>query len=92
VVFVPNVFTPNGDGVNDNFIPMISGLVTDVNIVIFNRWGLQVYESDDINFSWDGKIGGQDAVDSVYYWILTYLDNNGSSKQLTGTVTLLGGQ
>ncbi|UPT66143.1 MAG: gliding motility-associated C-terminal domain-containing protein [Sphingobacteriales bacterium JAD_PAG50586_3] len=91
VVFVPNVFTPNGDGVNDNFIAMVSGIVTDVNIVIFNRWGLQVYESDDVNFAWDGTIGGQDANDSVYYWILTYVDNNGNAKQLTGTVTLLKG-
>lgn len=90
VVYVPNVFSPNGDGANDTWMALISGLVSDVHVVIYNRWGLQVYESTQTNFQWDGKInGGADASDSVYYWILTYLDNNGSSKLLTGTVTLL---
>jgi gliding motility-associated-like protein len=89
VVFVPNVFTPNGDGMNDNFIPLVSGIVTDGHLLVFNRWGLEVYKADLVNFSWDGKIGGADATDSVYYWIFNYKDNNGNEKQLSGTVTLL---
>jgi hypothetical protein len=48
-----------------------------------------VYKADLVNFSWDGKIGGADATDSVYYWIFNYKDNNGNEKQLSGTVTLL---
>lgn len=92
IVYVPNVFTPNGDGSNDKFTAQFSGIVKNVSIKIFNRWGLQVFKDDKINFAWDGTVnGGANAADGVYYWIMIYTDNNDSEKQLTGTVTLIGG-
>lgn len=92
IVYMPNVFTPNGDGINDKFTGQFSGVVNDVTIQIFNRWGLEVFKDDKANFAWDGTIkDGPNASDGVYYWILTYTDNNDNPKQLTGTVTLIGG-
>jgi len=90
IVFVPNVFTPDDDGVNDFFFPLVSGVVQSLSMRIFNRWGKEVFYSTDLNLKWDGKIGGTKATDSVYYYILEYVDDKGTTKNLTGTVTLLG--
>jgi len=80
---IPNVFTPNGDGINDNFV--ISGIeyVPDCQIIIFNRWGKKVYESNDYKNDWDG---GKYA-DGVYYYIFTL--PQGNIKSYHGTVTIL---
>ncbi len=71
-LLIPNVFSPNGDRLNDLFL--IKGLCLKTNflIQIFNRWGIKVFETTDRNNSWDGKInGGADASDGVYYYIIT---------------------
>ncbi|GAB4248955.1 MAG: hypothetical protein Kow0079_01390 [Vicingaceae bacterium] len=70
---VPNVFTPNGDGVNDEF--RISGIydpcLDAVEISIYNRWGILVYESTDIDFAWDGKNkAGNDCPAGTYFIML----------------------
>lgn len=54
--FIPNAFTPNGDGKNDGFSISAIGIdPSTFEILIFNRWGNLIFESDDINFKWDGK-------------------------------------
>ena len=58
---LPNVFTPNGDGINDVFVPMPNitpDLITKVDMHIFNRWGRFVYETEDIYINWDGRALG----------------------------------
>lgn len=66
VVF-PNVFTPNSDGVNDQYLPQVpSG--GHYQLVIFDRWGIQVF-TDKKDIAWDGKIGSAIANEGVYYWI-----------------------
>lgn len=69
----PNVFTPNNDGINDFFtlidpkaIPCVDGM----NIKIFNRWGVLVYENTGQNFNWDGKFNGNDVSDGVYFFTI----------------------
>ncbi|KAA5545057.1 DUF7948 domain-containing protein [Adhaeribacter rhizoryzae] len=62
---VPNVFTPNNDGLNDTFIPRITCLPTDLKI--FNRWGKQVYEQKNYQNNW----GGEGLTDGIYYYQLT---------------------
>lgn len=72
---VPNVFSPNGDGVNDEFI--IKGLPDSFVLKIFNRWGIQVFTSMDKSLMWNGKINntGEYAVGGTYYWIIDDLTN-----------------
>jgi len=87
----PNVFTPNGDGHNEKFV--VDGMfVSTYHIAIFNRWGLEVFSSDNINESWDGKAkNGNPADEGVYMYIIEY-DNPCESPTLQarhGTVQLL---
>jgi gliding motility-associated-like protein len=62
---IPNVFTPNGDGLNETFMPRITCLPTDLKI--FNRWGKLVYEQKNYQNNW----GGQQVSDGIYYYQLT---------------------
>ena len=55
---IPNIFTPNGDGIGDEFKVIYEGDLANYGITIINRLGEIVYETNDINRSWDGKING----------------------------------
>ncbi len=68
-VSFPNVFTPNGDGVNDYFYPTIIN-VSGWCCFIYNRWGNLVYTLDSSNNKWDGKVNGKNIDDGVYYYIM----------------------
>ncbi|MBK9147064.1 MAG: gliding motility-associated C-terminal domain-containing protein [Flavobacteriales bacterium] len=79
-IFIPNTFTPNGDGVNDIFIPQGKSIATMV-LRIFDRWGEQLFESDDPAVGWDGTYAGANVPDDVYVWRLEYaffLDKDGT--------------
>ena len=68
---IPNVFTPNGDNKNDFFEIRNICYYSKFRIIIFNRWGNKMYESNNPNFKWNGQTeGGTDASDGVYYWIM----------------------
>lgn len=84
---VPNVFSPNGDGYNDNFIIPISG-IKDPKLVIYNRWGLKLFESSGAYLSWDGRTqAGSNVPHGTYYYIVY---GQGVEKyELTGVVTLV---
>lgn len=85
----PNVFTPNGDGVNDEFRPAFQS-IKNYNIVIYNRWGRKVYESSDLSVGWDGKIGSGEAAPGVYYYVCEaegYV--KGERHRKKGSVTIL---
>ncbi len=69
-IIIPNVFTPNEDGVNDTYFITAKGL-KEFNMVIVNRWGNVVFESDDVQFSWDGTINGDKCGDGTYFYIIT---------------------
>ncbi len=68
---LPNVFSPNGDGINDIYRPLRTSYVERVEMRIFNRWGIQVFETEDPDINWDGKISdsGQLVAPGVYYYI-----------------------
>lgn len=68
----PNAFTPNGDDVNDRFKPVYFCPVITSRFSIFNRWGKKVFESQDPNDAWDGRVDGEDAPSDVYVWQLEY--------------------
>ena len=88
-VNIPNVFTPNGDGVNDIFQVIYTGL-RDYQVTIFNRWGREVYSWGDVNSGWDGKINGEPAADGVYFWVLEGKTTTEQEISEKGNVTLIG--
>ncbi len=86
--FVPNTFTPNGDGENDLF--RVRGLkVDEVYLAVYNRWGELVYETTDKNAGWDGKYKGKDADVGVFGWYLKVKCINGAETFRKGNVTLI---
>ena len=68
---LPNVFTPNGDGNNDLFIPFPYKYVKDIELKIFDRWGLPVFETIDPNINWNGKnqFTRKNCMDGVYFYV-----------------------
>ncbi|MEI7897237.1 MAG: gliding motility-associated C-terminal domain-containing protein [bacterium] len=89
-LWFPNVFTPNGDGVNDTFHPTGKGVVR-YNILIYDRWGKKIFESDAMEPGWDGKIKGETCSDGVYLFIATFETDfsSGETYRANGTVTVL---
>jgi gliding motility-associated-like protein len=68
-VIIPNIFTPNDDGLNDVF--HISGFSSlSFRVLIYNRWGKEVFKSDNPNFTWDGKLNDVLLPEGVYYYLI----------------------
>lgn len=85
--FIPNSFTPNGDGRNDVF--HVVGLHNaHVETVIYNRWGNKVFESDDVNFGWNGFYKGVRAETGVYFYYIRITFATGISVIEKGDITL----
>ena len=70
-LYMPNAFTPNGDGMNDTFKP-VTDCELDYNFQIFNRWGRVVFTSEDIQAGWDGLINNQEAPPGQYSYVIFY--------------------
>ena len=70
---LPNVFTPNGDGQNDLFIPLPYRYVKDIDIMIYDRWGLKMFETTDPDILWDGKNVSTKMMcsDGTYFYVCT---------------------
>lgn len=86
-IYIPNVFTPNGDGINDKF-KVSSYIAPDsYELVIYNRWGQKVFESTSVEDSWDGKFQGNDVPEGAYVYILKI--KTCSSRDVKGVVTLI---
>lgn len=82
-IYLPNIFSPNQDGVNDIFKAETSCNIYNPFLKIIDRWGNTVYQSKDINEGWDGKFNGEDTKADIYVVLFKYdyLDNNGKLKQ-----------
>lgn len=87
-VYVPNAFTPDGLRHNNYFTASFYG-VKSAAILIFNRWGEIIYESEDMDFMWDGTVDGVMAQDGTYTWKIRYLTNSGRDITITGHVNLV---
>lgn len=88
-IIMPTGFTPNGDGINDVFRVKYPFPVKDFHLVVYNRWGAKVFETNKINEGWDGSFKGEPSVQSTYVWIISLVDMNNKPGQLKGIVTLL---
>jgi len=91
-LWVPAVFTPNADLSNDFFF-VDAPNVEELSIKILNRWGKQVYESNDMEFKWDGMSKGQPCAEGVYYYVISFncnfISGDKGTRLFTGNVTLL---
>jgi gliding motility-associated-like protein len=93
LIYVPNAFTPDGDGRNDVFLPIVSGIDrSDYVFRIFDRWGQKIFETEKTDEPWLGNIngGGHYVQNDVYVWqIITKDLISGESKDYVGHVTIV---
>ncbi|WP_439584382.1 gliding motility-associated C-terminal domain-containing protein [Dyadobacter bucti] len=87
-VFVPDAFSPNGDGYND-ILEAKSNQLQSFNFSIMNRWGEVVFHSDDISNSWDGTINGENAPVGYYIYKMIFVDDIDQTVEKNGTFMLL---
>lgn len=71
--FIPNVFTPNGDGVNEYFQPQFREGISGLQVNIYDRWGKLVFQTNDPSAYWDGTFKGKQVPEGVYFWRIQYL-------------------
>jgi len=89
-VYVPNAFSPNGDGLNDVFIPVTNATEDDqLQLMVFNKWGNVIFETTDISKSWDGTLDGYEVQNGIYIWKLIYNKNLGKTEEFTGRIALI---
>lgn len=93
-IFVPNTFTPNGDGVNDIFYPRGSGVFKILNLKVFNRWGEIVFEKSNFNANdasagWDGTFKGKQLPPDVFVYMLQVVCDNNSTLTFKGNIALI---
>jgi gliding motility-associated-like protein len=92
VFYAPNAFSPDGDGINDVFLPKGIGFDYDTfNMMIFDRWGNLIYQQDEYGKGWDGRAnGGKELAQiDVYVWKVNLKDNMGHFHKYIGHVTIV---
>ncbi|GIV33764.1 MAG: hypothetical protein KatS3mg031_1299 [Chitinophagales bacterium] len=92
-IFIPNIFTPNNDGVNDRFSFHAYG-TKNIEVRIFNRWGAEVYynpnqQPNDEREGWDGTYNGKEAQQGAYVYMIKVLFTNNEERTKTGTITVM---
>ncbi len=88
-IYIPNTFTPNGDGLNDRLFVRGIGLRKLEYFRVFDRWGHLVYDSKDINEGWDGTVNGKAAEVATYVFVAKGECTSGSVIEKQGNVTLI---
>lgn len=88
-VFVPNAFTPNGDGRNDVLRPIAAGMQRIQFFQVFNRWGQMVFSTNVNEDGWDGTIAGKHQGQGTYVWVVKAIDYTGAQYTQRGTVLLI---
>lgn len=85
---MPNIFTPNGDGTNDEFYPIFSDLALDLlEFKVFDRWGELVH--DDISSGWDGRFKGKNLPSDIYVYFFRVRFNDGTEQFQKGDIALM---
>jgi len=90
ILELPNIFTPNNDGINDLFIPIKRIGIISISTKIYNRWGQLIFTSNFLEIGWDGRTTSGSLVPyGTYFWIIDYTDINGVENNLKGHITIL---
>jgi gliding motility-associated-like protein len=93
-VYIPNIFSPNRDGINDAFTINFNTPVDEYACYIYDRWGSLVFESQDQYESWDGRLNGREVLPGVYSYFIQYSQTDPNSLQTqrvkkSGSITLI---
>ena len=87
-VFIPNSFTPNGDGRND-VLYVRSDILVDCHFIVYNRWGEKVFETFNQEIGWDGTFKGKECPRATYDWYFKGTCKDGDETEMKGNVTLI---
>jgi gliding motility-associated-like protein len=91
-MYVPNIFSPNDDGINDLFLPSTNCGVKDYQMKVFSRWGRLVFESKLLEDGWDGKVNGAQLPSDTYVYFIqfNYEDTESDTKEiLKGEISII---
>ncbi len=88
-IWVPKVFTPNGDGVNDVVRPIVNGIFNLEYFNIYNRWGNLLFTTNNITQGWDGRFKGAMQPNETYLWIVVGTNANNERVKKRGMITLV---
>ena len=86
---IPNVFSPNGDAINDKFYPLTSCNFEYYELLIYTRWGQPIFSSRNFSNKWNGKCNGNDCPIGAYYYLVKYKFPSQQIKKTGGMVALL---
>lgn len=90
-IFIPNAFSPNGDGTNDEFKPVADCSIT-FSMQVYNKWGSVVFSTEDVNEGWNGRFEGQEAPNGKYSYVIFYagsLNDVAFEETFRGSVKLI---
>ncbi len=87
-ILIPNAFSPNGDNINDVFMPKTLNVIS-FSMQIYTRLGQYVFETHDISEGWDGRINGQYAKSDAYFYLIRYMGQSGQEHIRKGFVNLI---
>ncbi|MEW6468295.1 MAG: choice-of-anchor L domain-containing protein [Bacteroidota bacterium] len=90
--YAPNAITPDGDGINDGFLPKGTGWdPANYTLYVFDRWGNMIFQTDDMNKHWDGRVQGQPDIvqEDTYVWKVVLKDFRGTQHQYVGHVSVI---
>jgi gliding motility-associated-like protein len=92
-LIIPNILTPNQDGLNDFFMPFVGANIISITTTIYNRWGALLFESNQINHGWNGmNTSGTEVPDGTYFYVIELedkKDGNSNNKIYKGALTLI---
>jgi len=83
---MPNLFTPNLDGLNDAFVPSKYQGIMNARLEIFNRWGKSIFKTDNLLTGWNGSVGSEQTTEGTYFWKVEYTTVRNTSTSLSGFV------
>jgi gliding motility-associated-like protein len=87
-IFIPDIFSPNGDGKNDTLF-VRSKAISNLNFSIYNRWGERVFNSKSLDFGWDGNYQGKPSATGNYVYFLTANMPDGSPIERKGEIAII---
>lgn len=88
-IYFPNAFSPNQDGLNDIFKPIITGKISEYYLAIYNHYGQMVFNTTNPNIGWDGNVKGEPQNSGIFVWYSRYKEKNKAIKVEKGSVLLV---